>query len=186
MTPLNREALIEAMAAGRAFEFLPFYGHTARPDGALSNACFSQWWPAAFTHEGVRYDTAEQFMMAEKARLFGDGEMLTAILREPDPAKVKKLGRRVQRFDASAWERHRFEAVTRGNVSKFSSSAALETFLLATGDAVLVEAAPRDRIWGVGLGRTNPRISKPAEWNGQNLLGFALMRAREVLRSRRA
>ena len=40
----------------------------------------SQWFEAPFTIEGVTYPTAEHWMMAEKARLFGDGEALGRIL----------------------------------------------------------------------------------------------------------
>jgi ribA/ribD-fused uncharacterized protein len=181
MTPLTRDALIAELRAGRQFEFLPFYGHTPRADGALSNACFSQWYRAPFEVKAVRYENAEQFMMAEKARLFGDDEVLGQILAQPDPSKVKALGRQVRGFDGAKWEARRFDAVTEGNVAKFSSTRGLKAFLLATGDAVLVEAAPRDQIWGIGLGRENPLVREPAKWRGRNLLGFALMRARDEL-----
>jgi ribA/ribD-fused uncharacterized protein len=185
MTPLTRDALIAELQAGRQFEFLPFYGHTPRADGALSNACFSQWYRAPFEVKAVRYETAEQFMMAEKARLFGDEEVLRQILAEVDPSKVKALGRQVRGFDGAKWDARRFDAVTEGNVAKFSSTPELKAFLLATGDAVLVEAAPRDQIWGIGLGRENPLVREPTKWRGRNLLGFALMRAREQLSLRR-
>jgi ribA/ribD-fused uncharacterized protein len=182
MTPFDREALLQALAEGRAFSFRPFYGHTPRPDGALSDAVFSQWWRSAFEVQGVRYACAEQFMMAEKARLFGDAETLARILAEPEPARVKALGREVRGYDDAAWAARRFDAVTEGSCAKFSATPELRAYLLATGDAVLVEAAPRDQIWGIGFGRESPLVSQPAKWRGQNLLGFALMRARERLR----
>jgi ribA/ribD-fused uncharacterized protein len=179
MPPFTREALI---AAGQPFVVRPFFGHTPRADGALSDACFSQWYRSPFEVEGMRYETAEQFMMAAKARLFHDDATLASILSEPDPSKVKALGRLVKSYDDAAWAAHRFDAVTAGSMAKFSSTAALKAYLLSTGDEVLVEAAPRDRIWGVGLGRGNPLLNDPARWRGQNLLGFALMRARAQLR----
>ena len=43
------------------------------------------------------------------------------------------------------------------------------------------ERSPRDRIWGIGMGRNNPSVERPSEWRGRNLLGFALMQARAVL-----
>lgn len=55
----------------------------------------------------------------------------------------------------------------------------MKAFLLATGDTILAEAAPRDRIWGIGMGKNNPLAQDPANWKGKNLLGFALMEARE-------
>ena len=181
MTPLSREQLVRSLAAGERFDFIPFYGHSLPPDGRLTHACFSQWYPAPFVLEGVRYATAEQFMMAGKARLFGDDEALAKILGEVDPGKTKALGRTVRGFDAAVWAAHRFELVTRGNVAKFSSTPELRAHLLSTGNAVLVEAAPRDVIWGIGLGRENPLVREPARWRGSNLLGFALMAARDVL-----
>ena len=77
--------------------------------------------------------------------------------------------------------RARSETVVRGNVAKFGDHADLRAFLVGTGDRVLVEASPRDRIWGIGLGAANPAAQDPATWRGENLLGFALMEARERL-----
>ncbi|MBL8940005.1 MAG: NADAR family protein [Archangium sp.] len=182
MLPLTLEAL---RASSHAFTFRPFYGHTARADGRVSDACFSQWSPCRFVVDGIEYVTAEQFMMAGKARLFGDREALAKILAERSPAKAKALGRQVRRFDAAAWEQHRFDLVAFGSHAKFSQDEALKAHLLATGQSILVEAAPRDRIWGIGLGRENPLVNEPKRWRGRNLLGFALVHARDVLREQR-
>lgn len=182
-TPTDLESLKAALARGEHFTFRPFYGHTPRPDGALSDACFSQWWPCRFEVDGVVYRTAEQFMMAQKARLFRDEEVLAQILAEPDPARVKALGRLVKHFDEAQWAAARFEVVTHGSIAKFSSTPELKAQLLSTGTAVLVEAAPRDQVWGIGLGRENPRVEDPTRWRGQNLLGFALVKARAALQA---
>jgi len=40
----------------------------------------SQWHPTAFIVDGVRYNCCEQFMMAEKAHVFGDEERMASIL----------------------------------------------------------------------------------------------------------
>ncbi len=181
MLPLTLEAL---RASSQSFTFRPFYGHAARADGRVSDACFSQWAPCRFTVDEVEYVTAEQFMMASKARLFGDREMLTKILAEGSPAKAKALGRQVRNFDGAVWERHRFDAVSFGSHAKFSQDEELKAHLLSTGQSILVEAAPRDRIWGIGLGRDNPLVNEPHRWRGLNLLGFALVHAREVLREK--
>ena len=34
---------------------------------------------------------------------------------------------------------------------------------------------------GIGMDVNNPKAQKPLEWNGLNLLGFALMQVREKL-----
>lgn len=180
--PLELDALVAAVRSGRRFEYRYFWGHTARADGALTDAVFSQWWPSRFEVDGQAYATAEQFMMAGKARAFGDHEALARILDQPDPAACKALGRAVRHFDPAVWSAARFDLVTGGNVAKFGQDPALRDHLLGTGDAILVEASPRDRIWGIGLGKSDPRAADPVTWRGQNLLGFALVRARAILR----
>ncbi|MFE0100954.1 NADAR family protein [Streptomyces sp. NPDC059009] len=169
-------------SGGRRVKYLCFWGHRPRADGELGASCLSQWWPSPFTADGVEYATAEHWMMAAKARLFGDASAERAALTARTPAEAKKAGRLVQGFDEAIWERERFALVVEGSVHKFSSDEALRTFLVATGDRVLVEASPLDRVWGVGLAADDERAQDPERWRGLNLLGFALMEARERLR----
>jgi ribA/ribD-fused uncharacterized protein len=131
----------------------------------------------------LTYPTAEHFMMAGKARLFGDAEAVAQILAAPGPDKVKAIGRRVKNYDDAAWSRERYAVVVEGNLAKFGQDAALKGFLLGTGDKLIVEASPVDPIWGIGLAKDDPAAVKPREWRGENLLGFALMEVRERLRS---
>ncbi|MFK0159368.1 NADAR family protein [Streptomyces sp. NPDC090493] len=175
------EALIRAVRAGARIRYLHFWGHRPRPDGRVSASCLSQWWPSPFVVEGVEYATAEHWMMAAKARLFGDAEAEHAVLAAGHPAAAKKAGRLVRGFDEQIWQRERFAIVTEGSVHKFAAAPDLREFLLATGDRVLVEASPVDRVWGVGLAATDAAAEDPERWKGLNLLGFALMEARERL-----
>ncbi len=122
-------------------------------------------------------------MMAEKARLFDDRIMLEKIIQAATPKDAKLLGRSVSGFDAAIWEQHRSTIVIEGNYYKFTQNSALQKFLLATGDRVLVEASPVDRIWGIGLAEADPHASEPGKWAGLNLLGFALMEVRDRLRN---
>lgn len=78
---------------------------------------------------------------------------------------------------------HACNSRLRASVAKFSQNPAMGEFLLRTGERVLVEASPRDRIWGIGMGAANPDAEQPRKWRGQNLLGFALMAARAQLRA---
>ena len=112
-----------------------------------------------------------------------DDAVLADILASTDPSKVKALGRKVKGYDESRWVAHRFAIVVAGNYAKFSQNEALTAFLLSTGDKVLVEASPVDQIWGIGLARDGPHAAHPDKWNGLNLLGFALMEVRDMLRS---
>ena len=182
MTPTERlAALLDAEAAGRQIEILAFYGHQPNPDGSLSSGCLSQWWPRPFTVDGVSYPTAEHWMMAGKASLFGDRDALATILATPDPRAAKAAGRRVRGFDEARWYAAGYAIVVRGNLAKFSQHDDLRKFLLSTGQRVLVEASPYDRVWGVGLAHDHPDTQVPSRWRGLNQLGFALMEVRERL-----
>ncbi|MEV5959016.1 NADAR family protein [Streptomyces sp. NPDC051987] len=180
------EALTRAVQAGAGIRYLHFWGHRPRPDGRISASCLSQWWPSPFVVDGVEYATAEHWMMAGKARLFRDAEAERAVLAAQHPAAAKKAGRLVRGFDEETWRRERFGLVTEGSVHKFAADTELRDFLLATGDRILVEASPVDRIWGIGLPATDTAAEDPARWKGLNLLGFALMEARDRLRATRA
>lgn len=184
--PLDRASLVATVAAGARVKWLFFWGHSAPAGGTIGKHVFSQWWPAAFEMDGVRYRTAERWMMAEKARLFGDRDAELAAIDAEHPAEAKKAGRLVRDFDDATWAAHRFEIVVRGNVAKFGQHDDLGRFLLGTGDRVLVEASPRDRIWGIGMGASNDNATDPSKWRGGNLLGFALMQARAILRDESA
>ncbi len=127
---------------------------------------------------GVRYATAEHFMMAGKARLFGDAESEHRVLSDDDPGKAKGAGRKVKGFDEDTWAAHRYDLVVAANDAKFGQNPPLRAFLRSTGDRVLVEASPYDRIWGIGLSADQPEARTPEHWRGENLLGFALMQVR--------
>ena len=180
--PRSVDDLVKLAAAGQRPKYLFFWGHQAAPDGSVTKSCFSQWWPAPFTLEGHTYGTAEHYMMAGKARLFGDAEMEEKILKASHPKQAKMLGRKAKGFDETAWVAKRFELVVAGNEGKFAQHEDLKAFLLGTGQRVLVEASPVDKIWGIGMKGDDERAEKPQEWRGLNLLGFALMEVRERLR----
>lgn len=173
--------LTAAVGRGERVKYVHFWGHRPRRDGSVGPGCFSQWWPSPFTVDGTVYATAEHWMMAGKARLFGDAEAEAAVLAAAHPKQAKDAGRSVRGFDEEQWRRHRFELVVQGSVHKFAQHPELRAYLLGTGDRVLVEASPPDRVWGIGLAADDERAQDPAQWRGLNLLGFALMEARQRL-----
>ena len=177
----NKEWAVEAAKQG--VQVLAFYGHVQTGE-TVDASCLSQWFPCSFVAEGETYTTAEQYMMAEKAKLFGDEEIRQQILRERDPMTCKRLGRKVRDFEKEVWDARCGDIVVAGNIAKFSQNPEMKAFLMATGNAILAEAAPRDRIWGIGMGKNNPLAQNPSNWKGKNLLGFALMEARDALRER--
>jgi ribA/ribD-fused uncharacterized protein len=144
----------------------------------------SQWHPSRFSVDGQEYNCCEQFMMAEKARFFGDRVILEQILRSRHPREQKALGRKVSNFDEAAWNRVCRGIVYRANLAKFQQNEDLRELPLATGRRQIVEASPTDKIWGIGLRATDVRAGDPAQWRGTNWLGLALMQVRDTLRGR--
>ena len=76
-------------------EFVFFWGGT-----------FSQWFKAKMVINGVEYNCCEQYMMAEKARLFYDEDSRDQIMKAKDPREQKKLGRKVRNFEESVWNEY--------------------------------------------------------------------------------
>jgi ribA/ribD-fused uncharacterized protein len=123
----------------------------------------------------------EQYMMYRKAVCFHDEKIALEILKTDDTAEIKALGRQVSGYDDHVWNGLRQVAVYEGLMAKFSQNEDLKEMLLATGDAILAEAAVRDRIWGIGLSMNDPDRFVRAKWKGQNLLGYVLMMVRDKL-----
>ncbi|MFT7839174.1 NADAR family protein [Saccharothrix sp. BKS2] len=165
-----------------ATDHLFFWGHETRPGAPVGRQCLSQWYEAPFTEDGRTYLTAEHHMMVGKALLFGDEHTARRVLAARTPAEAKSLGRQVRGFDEDTWVANRVDVVVRANLAKFGAHDELRAYLLSTGNRVLVEASPVDRIWGIGLAADDERARDPASWRGLNLLGEALMTVRERLR----
>ncbi|MBX2842695.1 MAG: NADAR family protein [Flammeovirgaceae bacterium] len=163
-------------------KYLFFWGYRPSKDGQVSKSCFSQWWEEAFEVNNIKYKTAEHWMMAKKAELFQDLKIFEQIIQSQTPGEAKKLGRKVKNFDEQVWLGKRYDIVKEGNLYKFSQHASLKSFLINTNDRVLVEASPVDSIWGIGLSKESKEIENPHTWRGLNLLGFALMEVRDLLR----
>lgn len=168
---------------------IAFYGHK---DGKY--ACFSNWCRSAFVESAPQprtFYSTEQYLMWRKAELFGDEEAASSILSLVGPGvytpaqwnakmgEVKRMGRQVRHFDENIWKEHREDIMYDGLLLKFTQNDNLRELLLSTGDKTIVEAAPRDRVWGVGVGVG--AATDVTKWRGLNLLGKSLMRVRETL-----
>lgn len=162
-------------------KFIFFWGHQPSKDGTITKTSFSQWWRSSFSINIDTYCCMEQYMMAEKARLFKDVETLEKIMRSNNPKEIKVLGRQVRNFDENIWKKNRYSIILNGNYAKFMQNEDLRLFLISTKDSILVEASPYDKIWGIGMSANNENIENPLLWQGLNLLGFALMEVRDEL-----
>ena len=164
------------------------YMHMRRPARQLpvvffwkdneENGYLSNWYRRKFVIDDFEYLHVEQYMMAQKAKLFHDSARYTAILRATKPWECKDLGKQVTPFDAKTWDAVKYDIVKDGNRAKFEQNPDLKKLLLATGNAVLAEASPKDKIWGIGLDAQTAASTDMSKWPGQGLLGRALMELR--------
>lgn len=122
-------------------------------------------------------------MMYNKAILFGDEETAAKILAETSPKKQKALGQEVKNFNQDKWNANKFQIVCNACMLKFTQNPRLLVSLLETGDRVLVEASPFDKIWGILMRENDPGVDDEKNWKGENLLGYALVDTRKYIRS---
>ena len=176
------EQIHSAYSQGRVFRYTLFWKPEPSPDGLITESCLGQWWKSDFWSVAHTYCCMEQFMLAQKAELFGDDKIREEILTCSDPKTIKALGRKVKNFEEAVWNQVKYSIVLNGNFLKFTQNPELRNYLLSTGDRILVEASPLDGIWGIRMGRKNEHVQNPLKWKGQNLLGFALMEVRDEIR----
>jgi ribA/ribD-fused uncharacterized protein len=146
---------------------------------------YSQWAHSPFVWDGKEFPTAEHFMMYHKCLTFEDHARAEQVLKYPGPDQVKAIGRQIENYDDDTWAAVRFNVVTYGNILKFSQNPKFYDVLrrdYMEGDKILVEASPEDRVWGIGKHETDEGLDNIDNWNGQNLLGYAIMEAGERLK----
>ena len=176
---MNIKELIK-LSKVQSLTYTFFYG-SHKEYKTINESCFSQFYPITFNVNNVTYNSTEQYMMASKAKLFNDITIYDKILLETKAANIKKLGRQIKNFNDKIWNEKKCDIVYTGNLAKFSQNNDLKNYLLLTKHAVLVEAAPYDKIWGIGMSKLEKGIEDPINWKGENLLGFTLMQVRSLL-----
>jgi len=177
----NIYELKQYAAAGKNPKFIFFWGHHSNKS-EIRKQCLSQWYPANFNFDNITYNSAEQFMMAQKAVLFDDKKIFERIIKENQMRVIKELGRKVKNFSEDIWKKNRFEITVNGNMAKFKQNTELKNYLISTKNKILVEASPYDKIWGIGMAENDKEIQNIYRWRGLNLLGFALMKVRKILK----
>lgn len=146
--------------------------------------CFSNFHKCRFELGGINFNNSETAFMVYKAMHFGDVDTANKMLKKSQfPAESKRLGRLVQGFNEVEWAKVRYDYMLQSVRAKFTQNEDLTQELLATGDKILVEAALKDFVWGIGRGMDYPFLEDESKWLGQNLLGKVLMQVREELRN---
>lgn len=143
----------------------------------------SNWFKCSFKDEQYTYLSSEAYLMAQKALLFNDIASAEKIVNTNDPKKQKVLGRQVKGFKDDIWNKHKFNLMVKGLILKFEQNSNLKEQLIKTENKILVEGSPYDKIWGVGLHYDDDLILNEKNWLGENLLGKALMKTRDILKT---
>lgn len=166
---------------GKKIDFLFFYGHT-NDKNEITKSSLSQWYIKDFKENNLTFNCMEKYMMYNKALLFDDKKIAEEILNNNQPKTIKELGRKVSNFKDETWDKVKYTIILKGNYHKFSQNNDLRNFLLNTKNKVLVEASPYDKVWGIKMKYNNENIENPFFWQGENLLGFALMEVRDEIK----
>jgi ribA/ribD-fused uncharacterized protein len=148
------------------------------------NLEFFRWFEDNFNvpEDKIRFNCCEQWMMACKAILSNDIEAFKEIMLEKNPSKQKDLGRTIKNFDPKLWNERKLKVVSHGNLLKFEQNPELADFLKSFHPfTIFAEAAPWDKVWGIGLSAEDPKSWDINTWEGENLLGRALMEVRRIL-----
>jgi ribA/ribD-fused uncharacterized protein len=126
---------------------------------------FSNFYPASFYEDCVRYLTVEHYYQAHK---FTDPKYRAKIIQAPTAKEAALLGRSRTVPIRTDWDEVRDEIMMRGLTKKFTAHPEILKLLIETGDKQLIENSPYDHYWGIGKNGT-----------GRNRLGEMLMQIRD-------
>lgn len=142
---------------------------------------YSNFVMTMFKVDGRQFNCTEQYFQYQKAKYFDDQPTAGQIMKTGSPARQKKLGRSVKGYDEQRWRQIRMKVMEDGCMAKFTQNQKAKETLLATGDKILVECTPNDRVWGNGLHLSDKRALCPKKWRGTNLMGQVLMKVRNLV-----
>ncbi len=131
--------------------------------------CFSNFAPHAIHLKGKRWATTEHYFQAQKFAGKPDEE---EIRHAKSPMIAARMGRSRKRPLRRDWDSVKLNIMRDAVRAKFTQHDDLQSLLLSTGDALLVEHTANDCYWGDG-----------GDGSGQNWLGRILMEIRAELRS---
>uniref|UniRef100_A0A915JWG3 NADAR domain-containing protein n=1 Tax=Romanomermis culicivorax TaxID=13658 RepID=A0A915JWG3_ROMCU len=156
-------------------EVLPFY----------SKSDFeSNHFPCKFKDEkGTDYNSTEQFLFFKKAVQAGDLARAKDIMQAKEAKQAKWIGEKVSWDEKKlgTWPKFAYNQLFKANTLKYEQNKDLREALFKTSPAILVEASPYDKNWGVGLAKDHPDIKDPSKWQGQNWFGNLLTKLRNEM-----
>lgn len=192
----TRVPVVEFIGHGKFYCFSNFYPMNPVPF-TVPDSCWNRFISSNNPEQFERttlVNFSEKSIMLSKAAAMGDGESYNRIRAADTPLHCKGLGRCVSPFNEEIWQSVLIEVAFETVYQKFKGLKALSEMkddeslrkeydiLMSTGDALIAETNPGDRIWGIGRRGGHPDCQDPRKWSNGNVLGFALMKARDRLR----
>ncbi|KAL3083096.1 hypothetical protein niasHS_010898 [Heterodera schachtii] len=180
----------------------PFPSHKKTVDGRAFLCFFSKVY-AFSNHYSANFRIAEdifccseQYYMWRKSKYFGFDRTADEIMENGEAKVIKHLGhadslrnkRRMgmepnsREFDHDEWREAKEEIMLTALRAKFTQNPELGRMLVGTEDALLVEASPTDKYWGIGCAMDSEEIAKPTQWQGLNRMGNLLETLRQEIR----
>lgn len=154
-------------------EYYPFF---------TKNDMLSNFYECNFDINGINYQSTEQYLFSEKAKKVGDTEMMNKIMKNRAARICKEFGESIDwPGDLFSWREFAKDKLKIANMAKYSKNVNLRKFLFSTAPAILVEASPHDRYWGVGLKKNDANIQDVEKWQGENMMGYLLTDIRDEL-----
>ena len=136
-------------------------------------AYLGRGWECRFQVDGSDYFCLEQYVMAEKARLFCDFQREKEIMAAADIEEVAALGEKIDNVLPELWRKIEHTLLLNGNYYKFMQNPELKEALLCTGNQVLIEA---------DFSESEKEKLENYLAQGENRLGLALMEVRDEIR----
>jgi len=142
-----------------------FYSTRETPYG-----CFSNFSAHGFELDGAWWPTSEHYFQAQK---YAGTPHAEDVRRAHTPKAAADIGRDSTCPLRRDWEKVKDDVMRRAVLRKFETHDDIRAVLLATGDELIIENAPRDYYWGCG-----------SDGSGRNMLGEILVQVRTTLRHR--
>ena len=139
----------------------------------------SNFYPAPFILDGIRYISSEQYIQSIKANYFGDIETQEQILSCATSWECKELSRQIRNVVETRWDEVAGDLCYPGIRAKFQQNPyVLDTLIRRTGSKRIAESAV-DRLWGCGRSLGDPLCLDANNWISQGLLGRMLESIRD-------
>lgn len=146
-----------------------------------NNGIFSPNAKANFKDGDIELISCAQYLLYQKALLFNREDLAITFLESKDMHVIKRAVLELEECDQSLWNTYKFSIAVQGNYLKFTANPLIRNTLLRTEAKIIVNASPDDSVWGIGASAESC-TGYIHDWKGDNLMGFAIMQARDMVK----